>query len=120
MICRSSPQYLTIRERVRRRRRERELTRQGAYRGVKPVPLPWANRYREARHLPQPGDPTVLGLEPPVHAGDCTRYLLPDGTAWEYLGFTGYACDSKETWIGDRLVQVNGWRDITYDLSSNP
>lgn len=78
--------------------------------GIRPVPLAWANALGRAQHLPQPGDPWHFGLQPPGWAEDGTRYMLPDGTVWEYLGISGYETTNRG--------RINGWEDVTMHLRS--
>jgi hypothetical protein len=47
----------------------------------------------------------VLGVDPPAYDGDNTRYLMPDGTVWEYCGWSGYAVDNDH----------NGWFKVAQD-----
>lgn len=54
--------------------------------------------------LPVPGDPPVLGVEPPTSAENGTRYMLEDGSVWEYLGIGPYRCDNRS--------RVNGWSRV--------
>lgn len=73
--------------------------------GAKPVTLQYANCVGSSPAcLPMPGDGPVLGVDPPIYAGDNTRYLMPDGSVWEYMGISGRYADDKD--------RVNGWQRI--------
>lgn len=73
--------------------------------GFRPVTLLFANLLgSDPAYLPGPGDDPVLGVAPPVYAGDGTRYLMPDGSAWEYAGISGMDADNRE--------RINGWRKV--------
>lgn len=72
---------------------------------AKPVSLQYANVIGSSPAcLPIPGDDPVLGVKPPLFAGDNTRYLMPDGSVWEYLGISGMRADDQQ--------RVNGWQKI--------
>lgn len=73
--------------------------------GAKPVTLQFANVFgSNAHYLPNPTTGDILGVKAPVYAADNTRYLMPDGSVWEYLGISGNDTDNRE--------RVNGWLKI--------
>lgn len=70
--------------------------------GVRAVSMRFTAVYgADPSKLPTPGEAPVLGVEPPRYG---TRYMLEDGSVWEYLGISAYACDNRE--------RVNGWRRL--------
>ena len=44
--------------------------------------------------LPTPGDPPVFGVEAPHSALEGRRYMLEDGSVWEYRGVGAYDADN--------------------------
>ena len=80
--------------------------------GVIAVPLRFALDYGpDPRALPIPGEGPRSGVKPPKFAGDGTRYMLDDGSVWEYLGI-GSKADNRE--------RVRGWFMIAGPLVATP
>ncbi len=71
-----------------------------------PVSLAFTNIFgADPKKLPLPGERDVLGVATPSSAGLGTRYMLEDGTIWEYVGYSG--CEKA-----DKRDTVNGWMMI--------
>jgi len=70
-----------------------------------PVSLKFSNMFHNNPFmLPIPGETSRYGVNPPKHADSMTRYMLSDGSIWEYKGISAYAVDNKE--------RVRGWECI--------
>ena len=68
----------------------------------RPVSLQFANIFgANPVALPIPGERSRYGVNPPCHADSMVRYMLPDGSIWEYKGISAYAIDDKD--------RVRGW-----------
>jgi len=71
----------------------------------RPVTIAFSNVYGDNPNaLPVPGTDERLGVKPPRYANDGTRYMLCDGSIWEYKGISAYKADNDE--------RVNGWQMI--------
>lgn len=54
---------------------------------------------------------SIAQVQPKHSAGMGERVILPDGTIWEYIGISAYACDNRD--------RINGWQNVTHDVLAN-
>lgn len=80
------------------------MNKNGIEDGVVPVTLQFSNVYgNNPKALPGPGDASVCGVKAPYAADGGTKYMLSDGSVWEYKGVSAYKCDNES--------RINGWEN---------
>lgn len=92
------------------------------------MPIAWAHAYGSDPHrlpVPPPADSRAWDWFEALFRGKGRRYLLPDGTIWEYRGLdnpqAGKRSAPKGVYVGESCVETPaGWVAITADFPEPP